>query len=208
MIKEVILKKPLNFIPGERFEYSSSGFFILTHIIEIISKMPYHEYLKKYIFDVLGMKHSGFDFIGQVVPSFVSLYDLKDEKIVPAEPYDMRKASGAGGLFASTYDLYLYGRGLLEERLISKELVQLMFRVQTPINQQGGYGYGVVSILFKHNENQHVAVYHPGNGPGVYAQMMIIDRDIQIIALSNVNDRKTFQSCFSLIEKLVYARFL
>jgi len=208
MIKDVILKKPLNFMPGERFEYSSSGFFILTHIIEVVSKMPYHLYVKSHIFDVLGMNHSGFDFIDQKVPGFVSLYDMKDDQIVKAIAYDMRKASGAGGLYSSTKDLFLYGKGLINNQLISKKLVDLMFDVQTPINQQGGYGYGVVSITFDNNNVTHEEIYHPGNGPGVFAQMMIIDRDIQIIVLSNVNDKNTFHACFNQIEELVQTRFL
>ena len=203
MIKEIIFKKPLNFIPGERFEYSSSGFFILTHIIEVISKMPYHLYLKMYIFDVLGMKQSGFNFIDQKVPGFVSLYDMKENKIIPAIPYDMRKASGAGGLYSSTYDLFLYGRGLIEYRLITKPMVDMMFDIQTPINSQGGYGYGVISLHFNLNNKTHESIYHPGNGPGVFAQMMIIDRDIQIIALSNINDKKTFHACFKELESFV-----
>ena len=149
------------------------------------------------------MKQSGFDFIDQKVPGFVSLYDMKEDEIIPAIPYDMRKASGAGGLYSSTYDLFLYGRGLIEYRLITKPMVDMMFDIQTPINSQGGYGYGVISLRFNRNNKTHESIYHPGNGPGVFAQMMMIDRDVQIIALSNINDKKAFHACFNELESFV-----
>lgn len=203
MVKEVILKPSLHFVPGERFEYSSSGFFILTYLIELLSKKPYHQYLQEYVFDRLNMKDTGFHFVDKMIPNFVSLYDMKDGKIVEAARYDMRKASGAGGLYSTTYDLYLWGRGLIENLLISKEQKDLMFSVQTPINQYGGYGYGIISIQYEMNHEFHCDIYHPGNGPGVFAQNKIIDSDIQIILLSNVNDKKSFQECFDKLDTLV-----
>ncbi|PKK94827.1 MAG: hypothetical protein CVV60_04435 [Tenericutes bacterium HGW-Tenericutes-5] len=203
MVKEVILPKPLNFVPGERFEYSSSGFFILTHIIELISKVSYHQYLQDNIFKPLNMKNSGFHFLDLDIPDFASLYDLKDNKIVEALEYDMRKASGAGGMYSTVNDLYKWGRGLIENKLISQKYLDLMFKINTPISEAGGYGYGVVSTVFEKNNKTHSNIYHPGNGPGVFAQSMIIDRDIQLIVLSNVNDKFTFNECFNSLENLI-----
>ena len=203
LIKEVILTKPLNFVPGERFEYSSSGFFILTYIIESISKVPYHQYLQDNIFKPLNMHNSGFHFLDLDIPNFVSLYDFKDNMIVQAIEYDMRKASGAGGMFSTANDLFKWGRGLIENKLISKKYLDLMFQIHTPITKDGGYGYGVVSTIFEKNNKSHSNIYHPGNGPGVFAQNMIIDRNIQLIIVSNVNDKLTFNECFNGLENLI-----
>ena len=208
MVKEVILINPLNFTPGEKFEYSSSGFIILTYIIELISKIPYHQYLEEHIFRPLNLNNSGFHFISSHIDNFVSLYDLKDEKIVYAMAYDMRKAGGAGGMFSTTYDLFLWGRGLIESTLISQKSKDLMFRIQTPITKDGGYGYGVLSVNFEKNDRTYNEVYHPGNGPGVFAQNMIIDNQIQLIVLSNINDKITFNKCFSELESLVKEELL
>jgi hypothetical protein len=78
-----------------------------------------------------------------------------------------------------------------------------MFQIHTPITKDGGYGYGVVSTIFEKNNKSHSNIYHPGNGPGVFAQNMIIDRDIQLIVISNVNDKITFNECFNGLEKLI-----
>ena len=203
MVKEIILTKPLNFVPGERFEYSSSGFFILTHIIESVSKVPYHKYLQDNIFKPLNMQNSGFHFLDLDIPNFVSLYDFKDNMIVQAIEYDMRKASGAGGMYSTAKDLFMWGRGLIENKLLSRKYQDLMFQIHTPISKDGGYGYGLVSTIFEKNNITHSSIYHPGNGPGVFAQNMIIDRDIQLIVLSNVNNKFTFHECFNNLEKLI-----
>lgn len=41
--------KPLHFKQGSEFEYSNSGYSILTAIIEQVSNMPYAKYLSDYI---------------------------------------------------------------------------------------------------------------------------------------------------------------
>ena len=196
MIKEIIFKLPLNFKPGEKFEYSSSGFFILTYIIELISKMHYSEYLEKFIFKPLDMKYTGFHFIDTSLPEFVSLYDYKDNKVIKAMPYDMRKASGAGGMFSTTLDIFKWNRALIDAKLISKKYIDLMFDIQTPISSSGGYGYGLINYKFDVEGRSHFASYHPGNGPGVFAQNMIIDNNIQFFIISNINVGKTFQELF------------
>lgn len=203
MVEDVILKQPLHFVPGERFEYSSSGFFLLTTIIEKISGLPYHEYLQKNLFDVLGMTHTGFHFPTLSIPEFSALYDLKDGVVVEAPFYDMRKAGGAGGLYSTIEDLYRWNRGLIECTILDEPFLDEMFAVQTPINETGGYGYGVVSVHFEKDGEQHQSVYHPGNGPGVFAQNMMIDKDIQINMISNINDGKTFRGCFDAILEYV-----
>jgi CubicO group peptidase (beta-lactamase class C family) len=156
--------------------------------------MKYHEYLNEYLFTPLQMNRTGFHFIDQEIINFSHLYDVKDGTTMDAIPYDMRKASGAGGLYSNIHDLYKWGLGLINHTILSKELKDAMFSIQTPINETGGYGYGVLSMF---DEGNHTLVYHPGNGPGVFAQNMIIENDIQIILLSNINDRVVFQPCFN-----------
>jgi CubicO group peptidase (beta-lactamase class C family) len=203
MIRNVIFKNPLNFTPGERFEYSSSGYFILSYIIELITNKSYSKYLEEKVFLPLGMIDSGFCFRDKVIPGFTSLYDVKDDKIIKALDIDMRIASGGGGLYSSALDLHKWNLALCKKQLISENLQEKMFSVQTPINDTGGYGYGVISVLNETKGKLHKFVYHPGNGPGVYAQNTIIDNNIQLIMLSNINDSKTFRKCNEEIENLL-----
>ena len=199
MVREVILPQPLHFTPGERFEYSSSGFIILTHILEQVTGKPYHTYLDEHIFQPLRMTHSGFHFLDTTEELFSSLYDLVENQIVLAQPFDMRIASGAGGLYSCAMDLYRWNRALMESTIVPRTQRDAMQKVHAVINETGGYGYGVLSVQHQNNEHNHQLVYHPGNGPGVFGQTMVIDNDVQITLLSNINDGKTFRPCFNAI---------
>jgi CubicO group peptidase (beta-lactamase class C family) len=54
-----LAKLPLHHEPGEKFTYSE-GLDVLGYFIEIVSGMPFDEYLKTHIFDPLGMNDTRF----------------------------------------------------------------------------------------------------------------------------------------------------
>jgi CubicO group peptidase (beta-lactamase class C family) len=54
-----LAKLPLHHNPGEKFTYSE-GLDVLGYLIEIVSGMPFDEFLKSHIFDPLGMNDTRF----------------------------------------------------------------------------------------------------------------------------------------------------
>ncbi len=52
--------KPLNFKPGEKWEYSNNNFFLLAILIEKISGYEFEKYLQKFIFDPAKMNDTYF----------------------------------------------------------------------------------------------------------------------------------------------------
>jgi CubicO group peptidase (beta-lactamase class C family) len=53
-------QKELNFMPGEMYSYSNSGYFLLSEIISRLSEMKTSAFAKKHIFDPLGMTNTHF----------------------------------------------------------------------------------------------------------------------------------------------------
>ncbi|MCX8530901.1 serine hydrolase domain-containing protein [Chryseobacterium luquanense] len=47
-----------DFAPGEKFEYNNSGYVVLGYIIELASGETYEDFIKKNIFDKVGMNNS------------------------------------------------------------------------------------------------------------------------------------------------------
>lgn len=203
MIKHVVFKQDLHFKPGSQFEYSSSGYLLLTYIIEQISGMNYENFLKEKIFIPLQMYQSGFCHKEQQDPAFVSLYDVKDDHIVEAQKIDMKIASGGGGLYSSIGDLYIWQKGLLKHLVLNEALTEKMFSIQTPITKTGGYGYGVIVDTLTNRDQSFEMIYHPGNGPGVFAQNNIINRKYHLIMLSNINDKNRFRKTYNEILDLI-----
>lgn len=57
---------PLAFQPGNDVKQSATNFLLLTSVIEKISKMPYHDFVKKYQIDYLGLQQT---FFGEELPN-------------------------------------------------------------------------------------------------------------------------------------------
>jgi CubicO group peptidase (beta-lactamase class C family) len=55
---EQTLRTPLGFQPGTRYQYSSMGILLATHIGEILAGMDWLAFVDRQVFRPLGMKHS------------------------------------------------------------------------------------------------------------------------------------------------------
>src|SRR6187455_1847958 len=72
--------KPLDFSPGTGWNYSNSAYSLLGYIIEDVTKMPYEQVVRKYIFTPLQMTHSGFDFTHLKINEKATGYFKLDDK--------------------------------------------------------------------------------------------------------------------------------
>ena len=134
-----LAKLPLHHNPGEKFTYSE-GLDVLGYFIEIVSGMPFDVYLKKHIFEPLGMNDTGFYFPEEKASRLVSVQHKVDNvwKRYPVTFYDpdypvkgaKRFFSGGAGLsstakdYATFLQMYLNGGELNGVRLLSRTTVQ------------------------------------------------------------------------------------
>jgi len=170
-------QKPLQFNPGERWAYSNSGYVLLTYIIEKVSGLTYEEYLKQHIFKPLDMAHSGVDRHTAVIPKRATGHYNDGQGIVQAPYLDMAYTSGAGGLYATTGDLYKWDRALYGERLISESSKKRMF---TPYKAKYGYGWFITEM------DGHRLIEHRGGLNGFLTQIYrFVDDDVVVITLFN-----------------------
>lgn len=57
---QTVAALPLSFAPGTDVKQSATNFLLLTGIVEKAGKMPYHDFVKKYQIDYLGLKQTYF----------------------------------------------------------------------------------------------------------------------------------------------------
>lgn len=93
---------PLQFVPGEKYEYSNSGYFLLGLIVERISGSSFGEYLKTNIFTPLGMGHSGYDDNRAIVPGAASGYYSRGSTFITATYVDPSTRLGDTGIVSTT----------------------------------------------------------------------------------------------------------
>gem|GEM_PF-22091 len=123
-----LAKGPLNFQPGTRWAYGNVGIHsVVPRIIEIVSKTPFHQFMRERVFNPLEMNNTYFH-----VPS------EKTSKRVVLKGLDFSK-KGGGGLCSTAEDflhfeqMLLNGGELFGHRLLSPASVKLMSS-----NQVGG----------------------------------------------------------------------
>ena len=173
--------KPFDFSPGTSWNYSNSGYSLLGYIIEAVTKKPYEQAVRKYIFTPLGMTHSGFDFTHlKSKEKAIGYFKLNDKEAVAAPIVDSSVSFSAGAIYSTIGDLYLWHKALEKNKILSKAQQE---KAYTPVKNKYGYGWGIDSIEGKRK------VSHSG---GIHGFTTIISRvpedDICIVLLSNASD--------------------
>jgi CubicO group peptidase (beta-lactamase class C family) len=152
-------KLPLKHQPGERWTYGLNN-DVLGYLVEILSGMTFDEFLKKRIFDPLGMKDTYFYLPKEKHARLVGLYQGgSDGKIARPQgnAYDNvlvnypntpgKYYSGGAGLSSTVEDyakflqLFLNNGEFNGVRLLSRKTVELMLTPQE-INQGNDFGLG------------------------------------------------------------------
>lgn len=135
---------PLDFEPGERYKYSNAGYILLSYIIEKASGKTFDTFLKENIFAPLSMNDSGYDTSTSVLKNRASGYALIGNTIVNAEYINMSVPAGAGALYSTVEDLYVWDRALYTEKLLSKKSLATIFNSHMS-SDFPGYGYGWIT---------------------------------------------------------------
>ena len=178
--------KPLEFEPGSKFNYSNSGYILLTYIIENASGKKYEDYLKEVIFDPLGMKNSGlYPATGTLKNSAIG-YTEENEGLIPAPYVDMTIPAGAGALYSTVEDLFIWDQALYTEKLVKKETMEKIMTVY-----KDNYAYGWMVGKFK----DHKKYFHGGGIEGFNTVInRFTDDELCIIILKNVDNYQLFNA--------------
>jgi CubicO group peptidase (beta-lactamase class C family) len=156
---KILGKLPLKHQPGEKWTYGLNN-DVLGYLVEILSGMTFDQFLKKRIFDPLGMKDTYFYLPKEKYSRLVGLYQggadgkvakpnasLYDKVLANYPASDGKYFSGGAGLSSTVEDyakflqLFLNGGEFNGVRLLSRKTVELMLTPQE-INQGNDFGLG------------------------------------------------------------------
>ena len=183
----------LKFQPGEKYEYSNTGYLVLASIVEGVSKQHFREFLKENIFDPLNMNNTllysykeGYD---SDIPNRVFGYSLNEEK----DGYELNDyhvvndVRGDGGIYSTINDLFKWNMALLDYKVVPKKLLDEAWRVGTLNNGEDfGYGYGWVIG----ESSKPKSVFHSGGWVGFVTYLYNeIDTKSGYVILTNDSSR-------------------
>lgn len=177
-------RKPLDFEPGTKWQYSNTNYVIAGLIIEKASGMSMFKFLQEKIFAPLGMKNvASIDLarLGDTDATGYFRYALGPLRTAPKE--------GAGWLFAAgelamtpeelaKWDISVMDRKLLKPASYREMETEMLLK--TGLGTRYGLGLSVAM------EQGHRAVSHGGEVSGFTAENIVFPEDrVAIVSLSN-----------------------
>ena len=181
------LATPMQFEPGEKWQYCQSGINAAARIVEVVSGMTFDAFLQKRLFDPLGMKHTTFYLDTDVRAELVTAYSKSKENglLEPVPPRPEfgprdRPPQGNGGLYSTGPDYGRFCQMLLNKgklggrRYISAAAIKLLSTPQTGDLPTGffqgadfgrhglNYGWGIGTCVLRAPHDGVAAVLSPG----------------------------------------------
>jgi CubicO group peptidase (beta-lactamase class C family) len=194
-------KKPLDFRPGTRWQYSNTGYVVAGMIAEKVSGEPLLTYLHRKIFDPLGMT-SVHDQDDTNTPAFPAGY-----KRNALGPVRVAQQPGRGWLYAAgelsmtasdlaKWDIARMNRGLIPARDWAEQ--------ETPVlridGRTNGYGLGV----YNHYVRERHVIDHGGEAVGFLTDNAVYpDTGDAIVVFTNADFSGATGTITEGIEKIV-----
>ena len=179
-------RKPLDFDPGTKWQYSNTNYVIAGMIVERVGGMPLVQFLQREIFTPLGMRSVAITDEGALGPSDPMRYRrfaLGPPRPAPKEGKGWMFA--AGELAMTAHDLALWDLSVIDQKILEPRF----YRTQqtTVLLASGvstGYGLGVdVGMV-----NGHRTISHSGEVSGFTAQNTIYpDDSAAVVVLTNLD---------------------
>lgn len=171
-----IIEQGSLFEPGSSQQYSNSGYYLLTKILEKITKKSYAENLDQYIIRPLKLEQF---YTASKKPSNVYKSFAYDKKWIPITDFDFSSIVGVGDIATTPYNLNVIINAIFDRKIISETSLQAMM----PDEKRFGKGLAIVPF---HNK---IFVGHSGGTYGTNSLMIYNGEDDISISYSLNADR-------------------
>jgi len=184
-ILDVWGRKPLDFDPGTRWQYSNTNYVIAGRIVEMVSGMPLVEFLRRRVFTPLRL-HSVLitdeGALGPTDPERYERFGLGPPRVAPKEANGWMFAAGELAMTAS--DLARWDIAMMDRRLLSPASYHAQ-QSDIPLKdgRASGYGLGV----FVGSLDGHRMLQHGGEVSGFTSRNNVFPDDrVAVVVLSNL----------------------
>jgi len=193
-----ILNDPLEYEPGTKYLYTTLGYNLLAAVIENVTKIPFTDYLKKFIFDPAGMTSTVPEYHKDIIRNRAHGYEKNIyRKFENAPLSDLSLKVAGGGLISNTEDLLKFANCLLNGKLIKSATLDLM---TAPVKLKNGQvlGYSLGFSSGKDNKGRRY-ITHSGSGTGFVSNLLIYpDESCVFVYLINCKENNYENPAFQL----------
>jgi CubicO group peptidase (beta-lactamase class C family) len=175
-----------DFKPGDKWNYSNTGYQILGILIHRVTGEFYGDFLQERIFAPLSMTSTRIISEEDIVPDRVSGYRIVDGKLKNQEWIaPSLNTTADGGLYTNVIDLAKWDAALYTEKLLPRSMLEQMW-APVRLNSGAAYPYGFGWELG--TVNAHPLIYHTGSNQGFYISIARYPQDrLTVIVLTNLD---------------------
>ncbi len=151
-------KPALTFRPDTRFQYSNSNYLVLASVIEAVTEMPYAEFMQKYLFEPLGMRHTFVYNPAKGLPESATIsykYNWVREPDMFADG-----VYGDKGIYSTVRDIYRWDQSFYHQTLLREETIELAYG-PCSFEKPGIKNYGLGWRMICHPDGEKI-IYHNG----------------------------------------------
>jgi CubicO group peptidase (beta-lactamase class C family) len=203
---------PKHFGPGDKYEYSNTGYMLLASIAEKASGKDFIEMCRKWIFKELKMKSTDIRTLEEkkATKNFAigHIYVEERNKWIRADSFPssnytiwLGNRKGPGRISSTASDLLKWDQALYTNKLVKQSTLQDAF---TPMKLNDGtlsnYGFG---WELRNDPSFGKIVEHNGDNPGYKTQIIRYIDKRKIIILLNNNATKDFALILKQLEGII-----
>ena len=180
-------QKELNFIPGEEFQYSNTGYNLLAEVVQRVTGLSFRAWTHDNIFEPLEMNDSFFlDDLSEVVMNKASSYELVDD--VYHLTMNNTIALGSSSLNSTTTDLAKWVLNLNSKVVGGEAVINRMFKTSKLNDGKSiDYAYG----FWVGNYRGTFWVDHTGGWASFRTYLTHFpDQHLSVVILNNGNEKQ------------------
>jgi CubicO group peptidase (beta-lactamase class C family) len=191
MVQLMVKHKPrLESRPGKKFKYCNTNFALLSKVIEVVSGMPYSEFMAKYIFAPLGMDHTFIYQPNKGLPGNAAIsyaYNWVREPDMFADG-----VTGDKGIFSTVQDMFRWDQSFYNRTLLNNESIELSYgpcSFEKPGIKNYGLGWRMLCYANGNKIIYHNGWWH-GNNTSFYR---LIKENMTIVVLGNKFNKNIYK---------------
>ena len=200
MILELVRRqRELDFAPGEKFQYSNTGYNLLAATVAKVTGQSFRAWTDANLFRPLGMKHTHVcDNTAEIVPDVAGSYGAGIKPRTLHRVTSQLSGQGSSSVFISAEDMGKWLLNFETAKAGGKAAIELMCR---PGKSNSGeklvYGFG----LFADDYHGHKMFVHAGGWAAYRSFTMVIpEKRFAVAVLANAANMNTHQQAIKIAD--------
>ncbi len=186
--------------PGKKYAYSSYGWNLISAAIETAAEENFLSYMRREVFDSLGMTNTVADRNQWIIPGRTRFYQLGlSGELINAPYVDNSYKWAGGGFLSTTEDITKFAYAHMKEGFLQQETLDLLFTSQkTDSGELTNYGIGWST--YPMDDGKKIYGHGGGSVGGSTAFIFDPEEEIVVAIVSNMSSVNYGMLAFELLE--------